>query len=161
MPAGIPGAVSRIEEATIEAGIYDTSYPVTQFGLPVKIVTGKVRPIAGTDTIASTVIGFLVRPYVSQGLTNEALGTAAPVTTQIADILKRGYIMVKVNASLPSAVPAKGGAVYCRKTDHGASEYLMGGVESDADSAKCEAITGAYFTGPMDANGNCEVAYNI
>lgn len=162
MASGIPGALSRGEgQATIEPQIYDTDYPVTVFGVPVKYVSGKVRPIASGDTIASVVQGFLVRPYPTQYTSNEALAAGTPNTAQIANVLKRGYIMVKVNASLPSAVPAKGGAVYCRKTDHGASEYLMGGVESDADSAKCEAITGAYFTGAMDANGYCEVAYNI
>ena len=56
---------------------------------------------------------------------------------------------------------AKGGVVYARKTDHGASEYPIGGIEADADSAKCEAVTGCYFMGAMDANGNVEVAFNI
>ena len=79
----------------------------------------------------------------------------------MANVMKRGYMTVKVNASLPAAVPAKGGAVYCRKTDHGAAEYLIGGVESDADGGKCEAITGCYFMGPMDADGNVEIAFNI
>ena len=161
MPAGIPGAVTRVEHSTIEPQVMDADYPVTVYGVPVKFVSGKVRPIASGDTVASVIQGLLVRPYPTQGATNEALGAATPSVIQAADILKRGYMMVKVNASLPSAVPAKGGVVYCRKTDHGAAEYLVGGIESDADSAKCEAVPGCYFTGAMDSNGNVEIAYNI
>jgi hypothetical protein len=165
MPAGIPGAVTRAEHTTIEPGIFDASYPVTVFGVPVKIVSGKVRPIASGDTLASVMAqglgGFLVRPYPTQYTSNEALAAGTPNVASIADVMKRGYMMVKVNASLPAAVPAKGGVVYCRKTDPGASEDLIGGVESDADSAKCEAIPNCFFTGAMDSDGNCEIAFNI
>lgn len=166
MPAGIPGTVTRDEDSSIITGVLNASYPPTVFGIPMKIVSGKHLPIAATDVLATVMVagsgvGFLVRPYPTQRSTNEALGTSTPDTTKLANIMTRGYMMVKVNASLPAAVPAKGGAVYCRKTDHGASEYLIGGVESDADSAKCEAIPNCYFTGTMDADGNCEIAYNI
>jgi hypothetical protein len=162
MPAGIAGALSRgVGQCLIEAGHLNATYPPTVFGIPMKIVSGKWLPIANADTISSTVKGFLVRPYPTQYTSNEALAAGTPNVANIANIMKRGYMMVQVNASLPAAVPAKGGAVYCRKTDHGASEYLMGGIESDADSTKCEAITGCYFTGVMDANGLCEIEYNL
>jgi hypothetical protein len=161
MDSGIPGTLNRMEHCTVEPQLYDQTLPPTVFGIPIKYVTGKVLPIAAADTVANVVQGFLVRSYPTQGTTSEALGAGTPNKAQIANVMKRGYMTVKVNASLPSAVPAKGGAVYCRKTDHGAGEYLVGGVESDADSAKCEAITGCYFTGPMDANGNVEIAFNI
>lgn len=164
-PAGIPGAVTRMEHATIEAGILNASYPPLKFGIPMKLVSGLYLPVASADTLASVMVGggILVRPFPMQRSTNEALGTNVPdlTYTTICNILKRGYINVKVNASLPAAVPAKGGIVYVRKTDHGAAEYPYGGIESDADSAKCEALPGAYFTGTMDADGNCEIAYNI
>ncbi len=162
MPVGFQGAISRDPaQATIEPQIYDTDHMPTQFGIPVKYVSGKVRPIAATDVVANVAQGILVRPYPIQGAINEVMGTATPNPAQIADVMKRGYITVKVNASLPSAVPAKGGQVYVRKTDHGAGEYPIGGIESDADAAKCEALPGAYFTGPMDSNGYCEIAYNL
>ncbi len=163
MPAGIPGTVSRPGDSTIEPGLLNANYPPTVFGIPMKIASGKYLPVAAADVVATVMVngGMLVRPYPQQQSTNEALGTSTPDVTRIADIMKRGYMMVKVNASLPAAVPAKGGVVYCRKTDHGAAEYLIGGVESDADGAKCEAIPGCYFTGTMDADGNCEIAFNI
>ncbi len=162
MPAGIAGAISRDPaQATIEPQIYDPATMPTVFGIPVKYVAGKVQPIAAADVVANVVQGLLVRPYPIQGSSNEALGAATPNHDQIADVMKRGYMMVQVRASLPAAVPAKGGVVYVRKTDHGAGEYLIGGIESDADAAKCEALPGAFFTGAMDSNGLCEVAYNI
>jgi hypothetical protein len=162
MAAGIPGTISRAQgQALVETGIIDTDYPPASYGIPIKHVSGKTRPIAAGDTLASVAAGFLVRPFPTQGTTNEALGDATPNPAQPSSEMKRGYIMVKVNASLPAAVPAKDGVVYCRKTDHGAAEYPIGGVESDADAGKCEAIPGAYFTGAMDANGLCEVAYNL
>lgn len=162
MPAGIPGALSRgVENSTIEPQIFDTAVPPTVFGVPVKYVNGKVQPIAAADVVATVVQGFLVRPYPAQGVSNEALGAGTPNPADIANVMKRGYMMVKVNASLPAAVPAKGGTVYCRKTDHGAGEYPIGGIESDADAAKCEAVPNCYFTGATDSNGLCEVAYNI
>ena len=161
MPSGIAGMINRAEHATVEAQLYDTTTPPTVFGIPVKYVAGKVQPIAAADTVANVVQGFLAKPYPTQFTSSEALGTATPYTALMANVMKRGYMTVKVNASLPAAVPAKGGAVYCRKTDHGAAEYLIGGVESDADGGKCEAITGCYFMGPMDADGNVEIAFNI
>lgn len=161
MDAGIPGAPNRLEHCTIVPEVYDPDYMPTKFGIPVKLVSGKIRPIAAGDTVASVLYGILVRPYPTQATSNEALAAGTPNSAQVANVMKRGYMTVKVNASLPSAVPAKGGVVYCRKTDHGAGEYLVGGIESDADSAKCEAVTGAYFRGPMDSNGNVEIEFNI
>ncbi len=163
MPVGIPGALSRgVDGCKIEVGVLSASYPPTVFGIPMKLSSGVYRPIAATDTISTAVVGFLVRPYPTQYTASEALGTSTPNVNLPCNILKSGYIMVLVNAGIGGAVPAKGGAVYCRKTDHGASEYLIGGIESDADSAKCETITGCYFTGVMDTTSLlCEVAYNI
>lgn len=161
MSAGIAGQLNRLEHCTVEAQLYDTTTPPTAFGIPVKYVSGKVQPIAAADVVANVVQGFLARPFPTQAATSEALGTATPNSTHIANVMKRGYMSVKVNASLPAAVPAKGGVVYCRKTDHGAGEYPIGGIESDADAGKCEAVTGCYFTGAMDAAGNCEIAFNL
>jgi len=157
MPAGIAGDVTRREHATIQPETFDATYPVTEFGLPVKLVSGEIRPIANGDTIASVMYGFLVRPYPSQMASSEALAAGTPDVTKIGDVLKRGYMTVKNNLG----TPAKGGIVYARKTAHSPNSYIMGGVEADADSAKCEAIPGAFFMGAADADGNVEIAFNI
>lgn len=163
MSTGVPGTISRaVAESTIESQLYDTSTPPTRYGIPIKYVSGKVQPIAADDTVANVVQGLLVRPYPTQGPSSEPLDIAVPDNArQIADVMKRGYMIVKVNASLPAAVPTKDGIVYVRKTDHGAGEYPIGGIESDADGGKCEALPGCYFTGAMDADRICEVAYNL
>ncbi len=161
MPSGIPGMINRAEIATVEPQLLDPDTPPTAFGIPVKLVSGKLKPVAAGDTVANVVVGLLAKPYPVTGTASEALGAATPNPVFPGDLMKRGYMSVVCNASLPAAVPAKGGIVYCRKTDHGAGEYPIGGIESDADGGKCEAITGCFFTGPADTSGNVEVAYNL
>ena len=161
MPGGIPGDVTRKEQADIRPEILNTSYPVEYFGVPVKIVSGKALPIASGDTIASVYFGgFSVRPYPGMSQTSEAMGTATPSTIQPLDCLKKGYMTVKCNA-MTLGVPAKGGVVYIRKTDHGASEYPIGGVEATADGGKCEALPYVFFTGTGDADGNAEINITV
>jgi hypothetical protein len=159
MPAGIAGDVTRLEHATIEPQQFDTSYPVLLFGVPVKMTSGKIRPIAAADTIATDVYGILVRPYPSQMTASEALGAGTPDTSKIANVLRRGYMTVKCQLG----TPAKNGIVYVRKTAHSTLPliYPIGGIEAAADSAKCEAMSGAYFVGTADADGNVEISYNI
>lgn len=157
MPAGIAGDVSRKGLSKIQPEVLDADYPVTLYGLPVKMSSGKIRPIASGDTIATAVIGFIVRPYPFQAATSEALAAGTPNPAQPADIMRSGYMTVKCN----SGTPSKGGVVYCRKTADDLGVLLIGGIEAAADSAKCEAITGAKFEGAADADGNVEISYNI
>ncbi len=154
MAAGVPGAVSRAQHATITPEVLDTTYYPTAFGVFVKFVSGAVRKIASGDA-ASDVKGILVRPYPTSGNGTDGLGTSTPATSGICDVLRRGYIFVK----LAQGTAAKEGAVYVRVTaDTG---KLVGDIETAADSGKCVAVTGCYFTGAADADGNVEVAYNI
>jgi hypothetical protein len=108
MPAGIAGDVTRREHAKIEAQLFDASYPCLHFGEPVKMVSGKIRPMAEDDTVQP--YGFLVRPYPSQMATSEALGAGTPDVTKIADVLVSGYMTVNV----VEGVPSKNGPVYYR-----------------------------------------------
>ena len=166
MPAGIPGDVQRAEHATIEPGIYDTSYPCLAYGILTKIISGKVRPIASGDTIASlTLGGFLVRPFPVQepaGTTAaaEAIAAGTPNTTLAADLLKRGYMTVKITANGGTALAsiAKGDPVYVRVT--ASVSGAVGDIEAGTASGN-EVVSGAYFMGGVDADGNGEIAYNI
>ena len=63
MPAGIPGAVSRADSATLEAGILGAN-PIA-FGSLVKIVNGKIEAI-GVGDAAASVYGILARTYPTQ-----------------------------------------------------------------------------------------------
>ena len=75
----------------------------------------------------------------------------------MTDILKRGYIIVNLGGTTDAA---KNGTVYVRVANASAGKPI-GGVEAAADSTNTVALTNAYFTGPKDAYGVAEVAYNI
>lgn len=152
MPAGIAGDVTRHESAKIEPQQMDADYPVTQFGLPVKMVSGKIRPMAESDS--GQPYGFLVRPYPSQaGNANSPLGTAvAPDATKIADVLVSGYMTVNI----PDGTPTKNGAVYYQATQT-SPEILMGRLEVSAGVE----ITNCHFMGTADDDGNVEIGFNI
>lgn len=156
MPGGIPGEVTRKEASVIEPWPFDASYPVEEFGLPVKLVSGKIRPMAEDDT--GQPYGFLVRPYPSQMASSEALGTATPDTTKVGDVLVRGYVIVKnLNGT-----PAADGSVYYRSQAGSPSENV-GKIEAENDGSPttCIAITSARFMGAADTDGNVEIGFNV
>lgn len=154
MPAGIPGDVTRMEHATIEPHIMDANYPVTKFGVPVKLVSGKIRCMAAEE-VYTDVYGFLVRPYPSQSTTSEALGAATPDPTKICDVLRRGYMTV----DCVNGTPTKNGDVYFRHAA-GSPAELIGQIEAGSLTDNT-ILTGAKFMGTGDADGNVEIAFNI
>lgn len=156
MPSGFIGQVTRDDSKTIVSEIIDATTPPTAYGSFVKLVSGKLQPIASGDA-ASVVLGLLVQPFPVQasGVVS-ALDTAAtPPASGLADVMRRGYLAVK----LAQGTAAKKGQVYVRVTaDTGKA---VGDIETAADSAKCVAVTGCFFTGAADANGVVEVEFNI
>ncbi|MBR8188280.1 hypothetical protein KDW82_04290 [Burkholderia vietnamiensis] len=154
MPSGIPGDVSRPSQATIESGIFDSSFPFASYGIPVKKVSGKIRPVASGDA-ASVIIGLLVRPYPTQS-SQDPLGTSTPPTTGVGNVMRRGYMTVQCNAG----TPADGGTVYVRVA--AASEAkVIGGIEAASDSTNTVVLAGAAFRNAGDASGNVEIEYNL
>lgn len=158
MPAGFAGDLQRAEVATIETQQIDSAAPPTAYGVPVKLVSGKIQPInSGSDT-AAAVIGVNLRPYPIQTNGTDALGTSTPPTSGVTDILKRGYVMVSLGGTTAAA---KGGTVYVRVASASAGKPL-GGFEAAADSTNTVAMPASwYFTGPADAYGITEIAVNI
>lgn len=159
MPYGIPGSVNRIESATVQSAIIDTTLPPLRFGDPVKLTAaGAVTPIASGDA-ASLVWGFAVRSYPNQTGTswpNVALTTSTPgvpPTSGPLDLLRRGFIIVKVNAAT-AATP--GSAVYVRVAD-ATADTPIGGIEAGADGGDCVAIPGCRFVSAQDSNGIAEI----
>lgn len=153
VPAGFPGSITREDSKTVLQEIIDSTTPPTAFGGVVKLVSGKLQPIASGDA-ATVAYGFLARSFPTQSSTN-AFGAATPPTSGIADVLRRGFIAVK----LAQGTSAKGGAVFVRVT--AASQKFVGDIETAADSGNCVQVPGAYFMGPADATGVTEVAYNV
>lgn len=155
-PAGFPGSVSRSDSLTMQQEIPDASLPPTAYGSFVKMVSGKILPLASGDA-ATVIYGLLARPYPQQSTTN-GLGVATPPTSGILDVMKRGYMSVK----LVLGTAAKGGQVYVVTTAGGT--VVVGDIvtaASPAGGGTAVAAAGCFFMGPADAGGVSEVAYNI
>jgi len=165
MPFGIPGAVTRMGNGVpsdVEAQIMDSGNPVLAYGLFGQIdgTSQDFREMGAGDT---DVYGCLVRPFPSQPSTaagvsgSVPLGTAAvPPTSGAIDVLKMGYI----NVLLRGATAAKKNGIVYVRINAADSTHPLGGCEAAADGGNTVAIN-AYFTGPADANGNVEIAFNI
>lgn len=91
MPAGFPGIVSRTDSLTVEQEIIDSSNPPTKYGVPVKIVGGKMQGLESGDA-GTVTAGWMVKPYPAQSST-DALGTATPPTSGVGDRLRRGFML--------------------------------------------------------------------
>lgn len=152
MPSGIPGDVSRKENSVVEAQILNASLPFSAYGLVGKMAAGKFVPFAGGEA-ATDAYGVLVRPFPTNSGT-DGLGTATPPTSGPGDVLRRGYITVKLNGG---ATVAAGGTVYVRVAA-AASGKPLGGFEGAADSTNTVAIN-AIFLSAADADGNVEISF--
>jgi hypothetical protein len=158
MPAGIPGAINRAATATVEAQLLDTTLFPTVYGVPVAIdaTSHAARKIGAGDTAAS-VYGFYVRPYPAGGSATDGLGTSTTPVAGIANVLKRGYMTIKLNGATAAA---KNGTVYVRTVT--GTGTVIGGIEAAADSTNTFALpSSTYFMGPADTNGNVELAFNL
>jgi len=152
MPSGIPGDVSRKENSVVEAQILNASLPFSAYGLVGKMAAGKFVPFAGGEA-ATDAYGVLVRPFPTNSGT-DGLGTATPPTSGPGDVLRRGYITVKLNGG---ATVAAGAPVYVRVAA-AASGKPLGGFEGAADSTNTVAIN-AIFLSAADADGNVEISF--
>ena len=157
MPAGIAGDVTRREHADIEPQVMDTDYPVLRYGEPVKMVDGKIRPITTDDDI-DDIYGFGCRAYPIQTSSNEALGTGTPPTNLHFDVMRRGYMTVKVQ----DGTPVKNASVFVRTVAaDDPTAQPIGGLECASDGGDCFEITNAKFMGEADSDGNVEISYNL
>jgi hypothetical protein len=156
MPAGIPGDINRAFAATVEAAIVSGATPgkFSNYGLAgvINAADGAFRVVAAGDTVA---YGFLARPFPTNS-SQDALGTSTPATSGAADVLRRGYMTVKLYGATAAA---KGGKAWIRIQNAGAGQ-IIGGVEAASDAANT-IDANAVFMGPADSDGNVEIAYNI
>ena len=88
-----------------------------------------------------------MRPYPTQGLTNEALGTATPSLILLASVMRKGYMTVHC----ASGTPAKNGAVYVNTS--------TGLIQTTSSTAII--VPNCYFMGTGDANGFVEISFGI
>lgn len=159
VPSGVPGVVTRLDTPpTIETQVFDSAHMPGAFGIAVltDATSGLVRAWTTGDTSWSALnCGFLVRPYpTQQNSSTGAVGSGAPNSLSLANLMKRGYMIVSLQNSTAAT---KGGQVYIRDTTSG--QLVLGGIEAGATG--CIAVTGAYFMGPADSSGYVEIAVNI
>lgn len=126
MPSGFAGDLQRAEAAVIEPQIIDPAAPPLAFGLPVKMVSGKIQPINSASDGVLAVYGVNLRAYPIQGNGTDPLGTSTPPTSGVTDILKRGYVNIALNGS---AAATKYGRVYVRTANPSAGKPV-GGFEA-------------------------------
>jgi len=141
MIAGVAGALTRTQESTVESGLYDSTKPFANYGLAVVYGAAKIRPPAAGD-VFTRIRGFLVRPYPLQTTTNEALGTATPPTTGIADILTRGYFTAHLNAG----TAVKDAYPFIRIASAGTGKPI-GGIEAALEVGSATIAADASNTG--------------
>lgn len=169
MPAGIAGAITRPLESTIEpALLYRPTDPTpalspTEYGSAVVIDATTKRwalPIAASTAAQ---IAFLPRPYPG-GLAQQqgVLGVTPVDTVHVGDVMRRGYMNVKLR--LGAAV--KGGAVFVRVQNPVGVTQPVGGIEAAADGANTVQLDSkTYFTGAAFTDPNfgtiTEIAFDI
>lgn len=157
MPLGIPGAITRPRDCTIEPVFLDPANLFSDFGLAGKFSNNNFVPLAAGDTVAN-VAGIYVRPFPVMSPADLAyLGVN---TRQVGDKLARGYICVKAPAT--AATAKRGDPVYVRVA--GATQSSPLGsllLTADATAENTPQLTKAEVMGPGDATGLVEIAYNI
>ena len=171
MGAGFPGDVNRTHPASIQPvlvnSINNTNF--YSYGIPGLLTSaGAFRPFGTGDTTNLTVPwGILARPFPTQdpgGTPDTAYGqtpalgsvNAPPAVKSNQDVLRAGYIMVKVNSGTASVV--KGGQAYLYiAASTGA--HILGGWEGTSGS-NIIAISGCVYNGIPDSNGVVELIIN-
>jgi hypothetical protein len=161
MDTGYPGDVNRKHDATVQAESINTTTPPAGYGIMVVMdaPTGTIRPPVTAD-LAPSFSGMYVRPYPRQSnlSMNDPLGQATTPTSGNGDVLKRGYMLCRLNAASPAVVKGQAVGVWTGAVTTG---NPAGGVTGAAPAAGSVVAINATFMGPADANGMTEIAYNL
>ena len=166
MGAGFQGELNRsIFSSVVEPCLIDTTNPPAYYGCAVVVNTSanSVRNMLSSDTGLTTIYGIAMRPFPTQQASSSnnwgqiALGTSvAPPTSGVLDIVRDGYVFVKLNAGTAT----KKGPVYIWVAASTGS-HVQGGFEASATGGSTIALTNAWFNGPADANGIVEVYVEV
>lgn len=159
MGAGFAGEINRTHPFSVVPSRQDATNPVARYGNAVLYdgTNNSARGMVAADTGVTKIAGVLVRPFPTQQHSASGLfapagfGPATPPTSGIIDALEDGFILVPVVGT-----PTKGGAVYVWVAASSGS-HVQGGFETAASAGNTAAISNAYFTGGVDANGIAEL----
>jgi len=156
MPAGIPGDMNRVQAAVVTPEIitpYGNTGAPAAYGLAsvIDATSGQLRTVGASDTY---IHGFLARPFPTNSSQN-GIGTSTPPTSGVCDLMRRGFMTVLLGGS----TAAFNGAPVYVWTAASSGLHVQGQVEVANPSGNGIAISGAYFTGAADSNGNVEISY--
>lgn len=174
MGAGFLGDVNRTHPFTAEPALISVTNPPRAYGEGMVVDAADpnrgLRPLVAADNALTTIYGISIRPFPFQvssivgSLAQSNLDVAGPNVPPSSgpiDILRSGYIMVKLNSA--SAQPVKGGAVFIWVAAT-SGNHIQGGFEAAANGANTLALTTAgqtTFNGPSDSNFIVELIFNI
>lgn len=167
MNAGIPGEVSRFTTygCTISPERQHNTTPMTLYGQVAIMAAANagVRPATAGDTVADMEWGFLVRPFpgadIGVGFPSGVVdfGAGTPFTKGIVDILRRGFMTVKLGGAV---APTKGDVGYLW-TAASSGAHVQGLLEPVDPTTSGFKMNRVRFMGPADASGNTEISYNL
>ena len=168
MDVGYPGSTNRNHDSTVVREVLTATVAAqpTSYGVMLAMdVTGVVRaPTAGDTAAMLTAGGLFVRPYPTQGGTlsapvNDPLYVSTPPGPgNEANVMKRGFMTVKLNAASPPVVKGQPIGIFIGAPTAG---NPAGGITGAAPGATVLAVPIGYFQGPADASGMTEIAYNL
>lgn len=165
MDGGIPGDVDRTHPFDVEANV-QSAVPATAYGQATIPSANGMRPYTAGDEAVDTPYGVTVRPFPTQQTTggmSSAFGAGTPPGAKnVIDVLRRGYIVVKIPAA-EAAVAAKGGAVFVRTQNSPGADDPVGGFKAQADGGNTAALDAKRFQwhGPADAKGNVLLMFKV
>lgn len=131
MPAGIPGAVSRIEGYIGDSVVIDATAALTapiRYGFPIKTSAAGLMQSLVSGDLTSLITGWAERAYPAGGPVNDALGTSTALTSGLITRMRKGFM----TTTLSLGVAAKDAPVYYRTTANGAGK-AVGQIEAAAE----------------------------
>lgn len=152
MDAGVPGEITRPQDAVVESGLFDTAKVPVAYGMPIKMVAGKVTKIEASD-VATVFYGMLARQAPSiAGDTGQLYASNTPNANEVQGILVRGYM----NVACVIGTPVRNGIVYMRVVLSGPN--IVGQLEATADGVNNVVLTGVVWAADgKDASNNAEI----
>lgn len=139
-PAGIAGAITRVDDTTVEPGFFAAANFPTLFGQPVKVEAGTGKfLLMGASSVVGDFYGVVARevPSLGTATAGQLFGQGGPNPAYAHGIVTRGFM----NVLCVVGTPVRGQPVYVRIVDAGAGK-AVGQFEATADGANNLLIPG-------------------
>lgn len=146
-PASFAGEITRPDETVVESAFLNPEKAPEHFGVPVKMVNGKLEKLEVGDTAPYGVLAR-VAPSIADG--------DKPNPQQAQSVVVRGYIAVDCSNA---GQPPRGGQVYFRKNSAGSeSAQQPGAWAAKANGQNFVPFTGAIWSLQNKDSANGRIA---